>query len=120
MAALQRALALAKVDHVAILIAEHLNLDVTRAVDQFLDVHFPALKGPLGLARGVTEGAFEIRFRVDAAHALSTSAGCGLDHHGIADTCGECAGVSWVAESCIRARDDWDSGVDGEPARVGL
>ncbi len=38
-AALDRAFALAEIDHVAVLVAEHLDLDVARIDDEFLDEH---------------------------------------------------------------------------------
>ena len=52
--ALHRALALAERDHGAVLVAEHLDLDVPRAVDVLLDVHGVVAEGVLRLApRGV-------------------------------------------------------------------
>src|SRR5215469_5242949 len=36
-ATLDRAFALAEMDHVTVLVAEHLDLDVTRALNEFLD-----------------------------------------------------------------------------------
>ena len=57
MAALQRAFALAQMDHVAVLVAEHLKLDVARMLDQFFHVHVRAAKGLLGFgARGLKRG----------------------------------------------------------------
>ena len=50
MAPLDRALALAQVDHVAVAVAQHLDLDVAGALDQAFDVDFGAAEGALGLA----------------------------------------------------------------------
>ena len=49
-AALDRALALAEVDDVAVVIAEDLELDVARVLDVLLDVDVADAEGRLGLA----------------------------------------------------------------------
>ena len=85
MAPLDRALALAEVDQVAVAVAEHLDLDVARRSISLLDVDFAAAEGALGFARGVAQGGFEIGGAVDAAHALAAAAGRRLEQHRIAD-----------------------------------
>ena len=52
MAALQRAFALAQMDHVAMLIAQHLKLDVARALDQLFHVNVGAAESLLGFRSG--------------------------------------------------------------------
>ena len=63
MAALDGAFALAQVDHVAVAIAEQLDFDVARALDQLLDVDFGIAEGALGFAGGVAEGGLPDRLR---------------------------------------------------------
>ena len=54
-AALQRAVALAEMDGLAGAVAEHLDLDVARLLEIFLDVDGVVAEGGLGLgARGLT------------------------------------------------------------------
>ena len=48
MAALQRAVALAQVDGVALAVAEHLNLDVARLLEIFFDVDGVVAEGGFG------------------------------------------------------------------------
>ncbi len=84
MAALDGALALAQVDHVAVAVAEDLDFDVARALDQLLDVDFGVAEGALGFARGIAESGFQLRSRIHAAHAFAAAAGHGLEQNGIA------------------------------------
>src|SRR4051812_37599403 len=81
MTALQRAFALAQVNHVAVLVAQHLNFNVARLFNQLLNINFAALEGALGLACGLTDGRLEFGFGIDTAHAFASAAGCRLDHH---------------------------------------
>jgi hypothetical protein len=53
MVALDRAVALAEVDAVAVAVAEHLDLDVAAALDQALEEHAIVAEGAPGLACGV-------------------------------------------------------------------
>ena len=57
---LQRALALAQVNHVAVAVADQLDLDVARPLDQLLDVDLGVAEGALGLARRVAQRGFQI------------------------------------------------------------
>ena len=51
-AALDRAFALAEMDDVAVLVAKHLDLDVARLLDIFLDEHAVVAEARLGLGLG--------------------------------------------------------------------
>ena len=81
---LDRALALAQVNHVAVAVAEDLDLDVARPVDQLLDVDLRIAERALGFARGVAKGGFEFGFAIHAAHALAAAACHGLQQDRIA------------------------------------
>ncbi len=54
-AALDRAFALAQVDDVAVLVAQHLDLDVARVLDELLDEHAVVAEARLGLRAGERE-----------------------------------------------------------------
>ena len=88
-AALQRALALAEVDDVAVGVAEHLDLDVARALEVALDEHAVVAEAGQRLAPGRGQRRLEARRRRDDAHPLAAAAGRGLDHHRVAVLAGE-------------------------------
>ena len=71
MAALDRAVALAEVDHVAVRVGEHLHLDVARILDEPLDVHGRVGEVLLALPRRGREGALRLVGRADELHALA-------------------------------------------------
>ena len=81
MAALDRALALAEVDDGAVMIAEHLELDVARALDVLLDVDVADAEGRFGLALRGLERLAQLRRGADDAHAAAAAAGHRLDDH---------------------------------------
>ncbi len=90
-APLDRALALVQVDHVAVRIAQHLDLDVARLLDELLDEHAVVAEAVARLvaARGeALEGFLVVEGH---AQALAAAAGRGLDHHGVADVLGDLA-----------------------------
>ena len=97
MAALHRALALGKVDDVAVGVAEDLHLDVARVFDELLDVDLGVAEGALGLALRGSHRRRAARRGGDQAHALAASSGGGLEHDRVADGLGERYGfgVDW-------------------------
>jgi hypothetical protein len=88
-AALDGAFALAEMDDVAVPVAEHLDLDVARILDELLDEHPVVAEARLGLRAGQCEALLGLLRAVGDAHALAAAAGRGLDHHGIADLGGD-------------------------------
>ena len=81
-AALDRALALEQVDGVSVRVAQDLDLDVARLLDELLDVDRVIAEGRPGLGAGARDGLGKVRFGLDQPHALAAPAGRGLDHHG--------------------------------------
>ena len=79
-AALGRAFALVEVDHPAVAVAEHLDLDVPRGGHVALQQHAVAAEGVAGLALAAFQRRHEILQPVHHAHALATAAVGGLDH----------------------------------------
>jgi hypothetical protein len=80
--ALQRALPLAEVDHVAVGVGQDLDLDVPRGGDQALDEQGVVAERAARLAPGRREGVSEGVGTVDLPHALPAAAADGLSSTG--------------------------------------
>ena len=88
-AALRRAVPVAEVDDVAVLIAEQLHLDVPGVLDVPLHVHAPVPERGLGLARCRREPRREFARTVDADHPASAAPGGGLEEDRVTDVAGD-------------------------------
>ena len=88
-AALDRAFALAEIDDVAVLVAEHLDLDMAGIDDELLDEDPVVAEGGRRLRLRPREALRDLAGRMGDAHALAAAAGRGLDHHRIADLVGD-------------------------------
>src|SRR5262249_55938292 len=88
MAALQRAVALVQMNDVAAAIAEHLDFDMARRIDVFLDQHAVVAEGSLRLAHGAGERSLELGVFIDPAHPLAAAARDRLDEDRVADLVG--------------------------------
>src|SRR4051812_12162438 len=86
---LNRAFPLTQMNKVAVMIAEYLDLNVARALDELLDVDSAIGERPQCFARGGIEGGTEVRQIVHATHALAASACDGLQHHRTTDRTGD-------------------------------
>jgi hypothetical protein len=75
MPALDRAVALEQVHHIAEAVAEHLDLDVTGSVQVLLDQHPVIAERARSLAPGGGERVREVLRPPDHAHALAAAAG---------------------------------------------
>ena len=86
---LDRALALAEVHDVAVVIAEDLELDVARVLEILLDVDVAVAERRFGFAlRGAQQRCRSSPDDADDAHAAAAAAGHRLDDHRIADVLG--------------------------------
>ena len=112
-AALDRAFALAEIDDVAVLVAEHLDFDVARIDDEFLDEHAVVAERGLRLRLRAREALRDLALRLGDAHALAAAAGRGLDHHRIADLVGDLHRVLLVVDHAEMARHGRDLGGGG-------
>ena len=74
MAALDRAVALAEVDHVALRVGEHLDLDVAGVLEVALDVDARVGEELLALARGALERLLELVLGQRDPEALAAAA----------------------------------------------
>ena len=88
-AALQRAIALAHMDGAALAIAEHLEFDVARFRQVFLDVDGIVAERRLGLVLRLTHQARQAGGIGNDLHAATAAARCCLDQHRIADVVGD-------------------------------
>ena len=110
-AALDRAFALAEIDDIAMLVAEHLDLDVARIDDEFLDEDAVVAEGGLGFGFRELKAFRDLGPRMRDAHAFAAAAGGGLDHHGIADLVGDLYRVLVVLDDAEMARHGRDLGL---------
>jgi hypothetical protein len=78
-AALHRTVTLKKVNYVAMVVGEDLNLDVPRAKNGLLQEDSGVAKCRIGFAHGFGERCRKLLFFVDATHTASTATGNCLD-----------------------------------------
>ena len=119
-AALDRAVALAQVQHLAVLVGQDLHLDVARVLDERLQVHGAVAERGLRLAlRGVIAGD-QAGLVARDAHAATAAAGGRLDHDRIADRLRDHDGLALVLDRAVRAGDDRYAGRMRQRARRDL
>ena len=87
-AALDRAFALAEVQKIAMVIAEHLELDVAGVLEILLDVDVADAERRLRLALGGAKCVRHVGRCPDDAHPAAAPAGHGLDDDRVADVSG--------------------------------
>jgi hypothetical protein len=117
-AALERALALEQVDRVAAAVAQHLDLDVARALDQLVEIDRVVGERRLRQALGTLERLEQRGLVARHAHALAAAAECGLHHHRVAELARR---LGERARAATRgARHDGHGGALGDRARGAL
>ena len=84
MAALDRAFTLAKMDDVAVMVAEYLDLDVSRRLDVLFKIHVTHAECGFGLACRCFQQLRQFVRATDHAHAAPAAAGNGFDDDRIA------------------------------------
>ena len=84
-ASLHRAVALEQVHHVAVQVAQHLDLDVMRTAHQLLQVHLVIAEGRLRLAPRHRQLHAQVFRRLDGTHAATAAAPAGLQHQRVAN-----------------------------------
>ena len=112
-AALDRTFALAEIDHVAMLVAEHLDFDVTGIDDEFFDEDAVVAERRLRLGLGEIETFGDFGGRMRDPHALAAAAGGSLDHDGIADLVGDLHRMLFVLDDAEMPRHRRDVGLRG-------
>ena len=120
-AALDRAVALAEVDDVAVAVGQDLDLDVARVGQVALEVDGRVGEELLALARGALERGLELVLVEGDAEALAAAAARRLDRDRVADVVGDdLAGVLDGLDGFGRAGHDRHAGLGHQLAGAGL
>ncbi len=88
MPALQRAIALAQMHRIALPVAQHLDFNMPRHHQIFLDIDFFIAEGRLGFGLRRAQGIFHLGIIAGNLHAAPAAAGRCLDDDRIADLAG--------------------------------
>ena len=100
---LDRALAFAKVHQVAVVVTEHLKLDVTRILEILLDVDVSDAERGFGFALRRAQRGPHLGREPDDAHSSSAAAGNRLDDDGVADVPGDLRRLFFTVDRAIAA-----------------
>src|SRR5690606_20522331 len=119
-AALQRAVALAKMDAVACPVAENLQLDMAWLFQILFDVDGVVAEGRAGCRARRRKRHFEVGSRARDLHSPSATAGRCLDDDGIADLRGDALGFLFVGNRALRAGHYWNAQTLGRPLGLDL
>jgi len=103
---LDGALALAQVNHVAVLVADDLNLDVARFDDALLEEHLAATEAGLGLGLSRLPKLAKFVGTIHTADAAPSASRDGLKQDGVADLVGDLKRFQVARDHAIRARHD--------------
>ena len=101
--ALNRAVPFTQVNHVAVAVGQHLHFHVAGPIDEFLHVEAGVAEGGFRLPLGRFVQALQLAGVRHEAHAATTAAGGGLDHHGIAHFLGQGGRLAGAAEQTLAA-----------------
>ncbi len=101
-------------DHVPVLVAEHLDLDVARIDDELLDEDAVVAKGGGGFRARPGKALDHLVGLIGDAHAFAAAAGRRLQHDGIADLIGDLDRLLAVFDDAEMARNHTDFGFGGE------
>ena len=109
MAALDRTFTLVQVKNVAVLIAQYLDLDMARILDELLDENAIIAEAvePFALCR--FEAFAHILLGIGKSHTLAATASAGLHHHWIADVIADLHRMIGVINFADIARHDIDA-----------
>ena len=88
----------------AFAIAKHLNFDVARRGQIFLDIDFVVAKIRFAFGAGGHKGAFHVSGGLRDFHALATAASRGFDDHRIADFFADALGIFQRWYTAVRPR----------------
>ena len=113
-AALDGTFALIEVHHVAVRVAQHLDLDVARLLDELFDEHAVVAKAVAGLVAAGAEALVRLLVVEGHAQALAAAAGAGLDHHRVADSLGDLYGLLGRVDRVVVAGNGVDLGFVGQ------
>ena len=105
MAALDGAIPLTQVHHVAKTVGKDLHLDVARPRDEFLHVEARVTEGRFGLTLGRFKQALQLIGTAHQTHAAPAATSGGFDHHGIAHRARQAGRFINTGEQALAAGD---------------
>ncbi len=103
-APLDRTFTLAEINHIAVLVAEHLNFDVAGIDDEFFDEDPVIAERRFRFGLGEAKAFGDLGSRMRDPHSLAAATGGGLDHDGIADLVGDLDRMFFVLDDAEVAR----------------
>src|SRR5215813_13781982 len=106
MAALDGAFAFSQVDHVAVIVTEHLDFDVARVGDVFFQIDAAVFERHFGFGARHVVSVEQVILIVRDAHAAPASARRGLNQHRITDPLGLLDSDLLVFDQAFAARSD--------------
>ena len=115
-AALDRAIAVEKMDDVAFRIAEYLDFDMARIDESFFDENRAGAKRFFGFGNGARELAADFAGVVALPDAAPAAARRGFEHHRIADFAGDGERFVDIGDGAVAAGERAHAGVAGERA----
>ena len=104
-AALDGAIPLTQVHHVAKTVGKDLHLDVARPRDEFLHVEARVTEGRFGLTLGRFKQALQLIGTAHQTHAAAAATSGGFDHHGIAHRARQASCFIDAGKQALAARD---------------
>ena len=120
MAALNRAVALAEVNDIAMLVGENLKFDVMGPLDVFLEKHFAIAE----CGKGLTPGRFHMREQfftaADDPEASPPATHRGFDHDRVADSLCKGDRLGGILYAAIRSGNDRHAGLSSNFTGVHL
>src|SRR6185437_12659074 len=119
-AALDRAFALAQMNDVAVLVAQHLDFHVARIGDELFDEDAVVAEARLRLRAGALKTLAHLGRARGDAHAFAAAAGRRLDHHRVADLFGDLYRLFGVRDHPEMARHRRDLGARRRLLRLDL
>ncbi len=118
--ALDRAVTLEQVHHIAEAVAKNLGFDVFRVDDAFFQEDFRRAEGLGRFGNDPGKRLFQFFTAVAAANAAAATAGSGLEHHRITDAITFLQGLVDVRHIAFGARGDRYAGLDHAAPGFGL
>jgi len=119
-AALERTVTLAEVAHVAVLVGDDLDLDVTWVLEVALEIHRVVVEVGLALALGALELVFDFALVPDDLHPAAATATFGLDGDRVAVFLTELFDLLGVGDGFGRPGDDRHVGLVHDRPGFGL
>ena len=98
------AVSLVQMYHVAVLVSEHLHLDMLRLFDVFLDEDVAVSECLNGLVLRASKLRYKVCLVMDYSHSASAAAGCSLQHYRVARDLREFYSLAVTCDRCLDSR----------------